>query len=191
MSESLEPEGDSARTLREKARRIAHRRGRRFSADTRDEIAAEVLLRYYAKWGTRQRPDNVDAWLETTTKNLIIDLGRRGKKVRIDPLGDDTLEALRGTLPSCSARVVATAIQRAVLDLLPAEDRDLITERFFHGNTTAAVASMLGVTPAALDQRVARAKKRLRDALVLHPDLMEALRSEVSAPYSKHLDREL
>lgn len=191
MSENPEPEIDSARTLREKVRRIAYRRGRRLSADTKDEITAEVLYRYYAKWGTQQRPDNVDAWLETTTRNLIIDLSRRDKKIRIDPFGDDTMTALLRPQASLTARVVATEIQRAVLDLLPAEDRNLLTARFVHGLTSASVASRLGVTPAAVDQRVARAKERLRDALVLRPDLMEALRSEVSAAYSKHLDRDL
>lgn len=127
---------------------------------------------------TRSRPGRLAIASEIALSSAYGARPRRGAPPeRVDEDGDveDALAALR-TLSTPSLMPVRRDLLRHVLALLPPAAAQVIRLRFFDALDAATVAERLGIERAAVDQRVARAKRQLRDALAARPDLAEELR---------------
>jgi uncharacterized membrane protein len=75
-------------------------------------------------------------------------------------------QLLSRPMPSGHAPSSADALGvRAALGRLSSDDRGLITLSSWEGLPAGAIGAMLGVAPATVRQRIARARDRLRDAL--------------------------
>jgi len=113
--------------------------------------------------GTRLRP-----WLFTVARNLF----RSHRRWRL--LDADRLRQL-GWLPRTAPAspfeaLAASTMQRALeraLSQLPVEQREVLLLCGCSGLEPAQVATLLGITPEATRQRLARARARLRQSLEL------------------------
>ena len=113
--------------------------------------------------GTRLRP-----WLFTVARNLF----RSHRRWRL--LDADRLRQL-GWLPRAAPAspfeaLAASTTQRALeraLSQLPVEQREVLLLCGGSGLEPAQVATLLGITPEATRQRLARARARLRQSLEL------------------------
>ncbi|MGY2702562.1 DNA-directed RNA polymerase specialized sigma24 family protein [Nocardioides sp. HB32] len=142
-----------------------------------------MLFKYLRAWPGTDEPDNPAAWLQRAAGNAVIDHLRQGIRKPADNFGeggDDPVALLMATLRAAgtpSLAVVGDGVCKAALDLVPAADADVLRRRFVDGVSAADLATEYGVSRAAIDQRVARAKARMRDALADRPDLVAALQS--------------
>jgi RNA polymerase sigma-70 factor (sigma-E family) len=123
-----------------------------------EDLVQETLIKVYARWGSHI--DNPVAYARTTlTRTWISHLRRRGSHehpVEHVPERSSTPEnhALRLTL-------------LAALDELAPLDRAVVVLRHLEDASTADVARLLGLSPGAVRNRLARALAQMR----LHLDL--------------------
>lgn len=170
------------------ARPIADARGRDFglSAEDCEDLLQEVLLKYVRAWPGDAEPDNVAAWLETVTARMITDRWRAERRRPPvagldDPGGDpydavaDVVERARSRQPSMPA--VGDAVIDQVFNLVASADADLLQRRLVEDVDPVQLADELGISRAAVDQRVSRARARLQAALFDQPELLADLRA--------------
>jgi len=136
--------------------------------DVADDLFQETWIAL-ARHALDLAPDtHLDRWLLTVARNAWrshrrwawVDVSRWAvEEVQADiasqePSPEDELEASR------AARALDSA-----LGTLPAKDREVLLLCGMDGLDAAEVATMLGVSPAALRQRLSRARKALADEL--------------------------
>lgn len=166
------------------AQPIVWRRGRRLGLGEADceDLLQDVLTKYFTTWAL-DTPDNIEAWLQTATKNTVIDRARAADRRPSDLFtegGDDPLSVAISRLRSpwfASLQAVQEKILNEVFGLLSAAEADMLRERYLHNRSAADLAATLDITVANVDQRVSRAKRKLREALAERPDLVNELRS--------------
>lgn len=173
------------------ARRIVEARARRarLGPQDREDLLQDVLIKYLRTWGAAGRPDNLEAWLETTTQHALIDALRRESRDadRRQPTspGEDAADALvaalREQVLQPSLMHIREQLIETILGLVGAEDAKLIRRRFLWNQRSADIARELGISTSALDQRVSRAKRRLADKVGERPDLI----AELNAPHPR------
>jgi RNA polymerase sigma-70 factor (ECF subfamily) len=105
---------------------------------------------------------SVTAWLVTMARHALIDhLRRERPQADIEPLAD----ILAGPAPDPLAGLIRTEQAdrvRALLARQPAETRELFALHYGQGLRLREIAAMLGLTEAAVKQRLARARRDLR-----------------------------
>jgi RNA polymerase sigma factor (sigma-70 family) len=136
----------------------------------RTELAEDLLQETWLRLA-RSAPDLPEGtalrpWLFTVARNLYWS-HRRGAVIRLEHLRQ--LGSLpHAAPPSPFEALAASATERALeqaLTLLPPEQRELILLCSVSGFEPAQAAAMLGITPEAARQRLARARARLRQSL--------------------------
>lgn len=95
--------------------------------------------------------------------------------------GDDDPVALAFAVMRSPVYASAPAVSQELIDsvfaLITDQDADLLRRRYLQNASAAELADQLGITVANVDQRTTRAKRKLRDALVARPDLVDELRA--------------
>lgn len=162
-----------------------HRLTRDLSRQDQEDIAHEAVANYLGAFPAGESPRNTAAWLEIAVRNEASDFlrqRRRRQEREVPPAQDDrdgdveeVLGRLRAPLTPSLFPVRADLLER-VLGLLPPEQAEVLRLRFVEDLDAATVATQLGVGRAAVDQRVARAKRMLREALHTRPGLAAELR---------------
>jgi len=163
-------EGDAAATAEAVARRSYGKLVAFLAARTRDVAAAEdALAEAFASalshWPARGVPDNPEAWLMAAAKRKAIDTHRAAKR------GSDVAPHLT-MMAEELATDAGTEIPDERLKLLfacahPAIDEKLRAPLMLQtvlGFDAAAIASAFLVSPAAMGQRLVRAKSRIRES---------------------------
>ncbi|SFJ41917.1 RNA polymerase sigma factor [Nocardioides psychrotolerans] len=151
--------------------------------DAIDDLVQDVLFKYLNRWPHPDAPGNPAAWLQRAANNAVIDYLRRDQRrpaVNFAPDGDDPLSLLMATLRAAgtpSLGVVADAVWQDALALVSDQDAAVLRRRFMDAVPAADLAAEYGVSRAVIDQRTARAKKRIQAALTKRPDLVTALQS--------------
>ena len=134
------------------------------------ELAEEAMQEAFAialeRWPTDGVPDNPGAWITTTARNRAIDRLRREQRRRektgdvqrihdLEALGDDMQEISDDRL-----RLIFTCCHPA----LPMESRVALTLRTVGGLSTREIARAFISTEPTIQQRLVRAKKKIREA---------------------------
>jgi RNA polymerase sigma factor (sigma-70 family) len=165
------------------ASRIARVRGSRanLSPDDQADLAQQVLEQFLRTFGDGDAPENVDAWLETATRNALLNRIRDAVKRPALQFGngdDEPVAVIVGALRGGSASVLPAVhdLERRVLALVSGEDRQLF-DLVLEGRSDAEIASDLGVLPATAKKRRQRMIAKLRVELEADPGLLAELRS--------------
>jgi RNA polymerase sigma-70 factor (ECF subfamily) len=140
----------------------------RFFGDraTAEDAAQEVWLKVYRSLGDFDGRAAFSTWLYRVTRNVCLDVFRRGKRQAspVDPL--DLPHVPSGEF----ADAVATSadLERAVA-ALPPEDRDAFNAVALFGLTYSDAGTALGVPAGTVKSRVFRARRTLIARLGLGP----------------------
>jgi len=120
--------------------------------DTAQDIAQDTFLRLFL-WH-RRFPDRVvtPAWLYTVAANLARDLLRR----REAATQRDLASTDSAVVPDSTTRIAV----RAALDRLPLLDRQCLWLFYYADWPVPEIAVATGLSPAAVKQRLYRARKR-------------------------------
>lgn len=161
---ALRGDRDAIRLLWEQNRRwvaavlLAHKP----SFEDLDDLLQEVAMTFIAKAPSIREPGNLRAWLRTVAINAARAAGRSGKyRPRVDStLAESALEA--GQPASTDDANPMDDMMRRI-EALPADYREPLMLRTVRGLRSKQVAEMLGVSPATVDTRVARARAMLRE----------------------------
>ena len=158
--------------------------------DLAEDVAQDALLAALSNWPYKGMPDNPGAWLRTVARNRAIDrLRKEGRE--IDLPAEEALPPADGH-EAATDDVFATRVPDPDLRLvllcchpeLGEEDRLALTLKVVGGFTAREIAAVLLKPETAVAQRLARAKRRLRetpDRLANEPDAAAILERSMTA----------
>ncbi|QBE48504.1 RNA polymerase sigma factor [Leucobacter triazinivorans] len=157
--------------------RILATLARRFGdLDLAEDATQEALTQALQTWPRTGVPESPEAWLQTTARRKALDHVRR-ESVLAQKLARVRIEEERGPVPAGlgdPAVVAGAQVRDPVPDdrlglffacchpVMRPEDRVALTLRFVGGLSTAEVAHALLVPVATMQQRIVRAKQRIR-----------------------------
>jgi RNA polymerase sigma factor (sigma-70 family) len=136
------------------------------------DVAQDVFLAAWRDLGQLRDPRSFLPWLRQLTRHRAYHVLRteRRRIARVTTADVDArLEAAVDAAPGADVAMAARedgAIIAAVLDELPDETREIVTLYYREGQSTAQVASLLGVSDAAVRKRLSRARAELRASLL-------------------------
>ena len=129
-------------------------------ADKAQDLVAEAFARAWASWRTVSRHPAPRAWVVRTALNLSVSSWRRHRR-ELPLTGHDA--PAHGL---ASSRVDADLT--AVLQRLPARQRQVVALRIFLDMDTAQTADVLGIAPGTVTAHLARALAALRTELAAY-----------------------
>ncbi len=136
-------------------------------ADSAMDIAQEAFLRLWREWEAGQDIQNPRAWLLRVARNLAEDYAkssfrRNGTSPPEQFTGVRSLEVSPSEQLEIAER---NAHVRAVLEELPAGDRDILTLKYALDYETHEIAEILGIQATAVHMRLSRARQRMAERL--------------------------
>ena len=168
--------------------RYLYRNWRDNPADVKD-LSQEVLTRVY-KAAKKDRPQQIKSFIFTTARNLLCDIIRRSKVVRIDTGMDLERMDIAGDEVAIdeqiSARQELEHLEEA-LDTLPLKCRKVVLLRRVHGYSQRETAQHLGISESAVASHIQRGINRLSEALY---NISEIAASNFDVNKGCHTDKE-
>ena len=137
--------------------------------DLAEEAVQDAFLVALERWPERGVPENPGAWIVTTARNKAIDRIRRarrleGKVRELEALAPPEPEedAMDSAIPDDRLRLIFTCCHPAIAP----EARVALTLRTLGGLQTPEIARAFLVSERAMQQRLVRAKRKIRDARI-------------------------
>jgi RNA polymerase sigma-70 factor (ECF subfamily) len=139
------------------------------AGSTRDVALAEDALAdafesALRTWPKRGIPDNPEGWLVVVGRNRIRDLLRSAAARRASPLQDDVAASLEAAAPETIPDRRLELLFACAHPAVHASVRAPLVLQVVLGVDAARIAQAFSVEPAAMAQRLVRAKRRIRDA---------------------------
>jgi RNA polymerase sigma-70 factor (ECF subfamily) len=122
--------------------------------DKAQDLVAEAFARAWASWGRVSRHPAPRAWVVRTALNLSVSSWRRHRR-ELPLMGHDA------PANGPTSRLVDTELV-AVLQRLPARQRQVVALRIFLDLDTAQTAEVLGIAPGTVTAHLTRALTALR-----------------------------
>ncbi len=149
------------------------------------DVAQDVFVSAWRDMRTLRNPSSFLPWIRQLARNrahhVLRTTRRRERRItlaesssgaatdHIERRTDEVLSAATDPVPSALERIVAeeeSAALRTVLSELPHAAREVVILYYREGGSVQQVAALLGLSDAAVKQRLARARTRVRDALL-------------------------
>ena len=140
--------------------------------DLSRDVAQDVFLSAWRDIGKLREPSSFLPWLRQVTRHRayhILRSLRRGRRRFDETRSDDLIEAAVDPRPDQHQGLVSRETRRLVtdtVDRLPVDAREVVTLYYREGRSVTQVADLLGLSDAAVRQRLARARERLRSDLL-------------------------
>ena len=131
--------------------------------DDVDDLVQESLVRGMAGLEKLRDPDRFGPWLRGITRHLCVD------RIRRKPPPTATLDAVpEPAAPEAEIPDDHAELWRAI-EALPESHRETLHLFYVAQLSYAEIGTQLGITAAAVNQRLTRARARLRDRLAATP----------------------
>ena len=131
-----------------------------------EDIAQEVFLATWQNLGRLRNPRSFLPWIRQITRNHARSLLRSRSA---QPAADELLATVADARPNAAdnlLRAEEREVLARVLDELPDESREVLLLYYREESSTAHVARLLGMSEAAVRQRLSRARARVREEML-------------------------
>jgi RNA polymerase sigma factor (sigma-70 family) len=137
-----------------------------------EDITQEVFIKAFRKLSTLKRWDNFLAWLYAITFNLCKDLIRsRSKRPDREFIAEQKPDIFTIHSMHSYQEEQAQELLHEVLASLPEMYRQVLTLYYLGGMSSREIAKFLGTSPNNIDQRLSRARAKLKQEML---DMMSA-----------------
>ena len=126
-----------------------------------EDITSETWLRAVRTWHSDGIPDQPLAWLTTVARNLLSNQYRRRRAL---PLDDTIAESVAIEQPDTDADTRLSLVERA-LARLPIPQLRLLEAFHFKRQRVAEIAKANGISERAVEGRLRRARRQLRQQI--------------------------
>ncbi len=132
-----------------------------------EDVTQEVFVKAYQKLRTLRRWDNFLAWLYSITSNLC-KMHVRAKSRRPDRefIEDQNTEALEEPTTEQHRESPVEAMLHEALNSLPKSYRQVLALYYLGDMDSVEIARFLGMSPAAVRQRLTRARSQLKEGML-------------------------
>lgn len=126
-----------------------------------DDVAQNALLHAWRSIEQLESPEpgQMCSWLDSIARNAATDLARRTVRRQADALDDEAADPSSIATEAELRQILDGAL--AAIRALPASLRDPLVLSAVDGLSAADIAERLELTPAAVRQRIARARRAL------------------------------
>ncbi|PPU42104.1 RNA polymerase sigma factor [Xanthomonas arboricola] len=135
-----------------------------------EDIAQEAFLRAWQRLAQLSQPASFLPWLRQITRNLARDWLRANRHRALSGEAADLAIAMAADpAPSPADQLLQVEEEIAALDIisaLPEESRETLLLFYREGQSSQQVASLLGLSDAAVRKRLSRARARVRGELL-------------------------
>jgi len=141
------------------------------NADAAGDVVQDAFLRAWERLGDLKEPARFATWLCGIARNLAIDVHRRGRHVKlsIDAAGSTAASLVEDRWPTDPADELDRREQQAMvataLQSLDEVTRPAVILRYYDGLSSKEIGEVLGMSPAAVDMRLSRARQQLKTLL--------------------------
>ncbi|HWE02134.1 MAG TPA: sigma-70 family RNA polymerase sigma factor [Tepidisphaeraceae bacterium] len=141
------------------------------NADAAGDVVQDAFLRAWQRLGDLKEPGSFATWLCGIARNLAIDMRRRDRHVRtsFDTAGGDALAIVDNResadpLDELDRRERRQLVAQA-LRSLDDVTRPAVILRYYDGLSSKEIGEALGMSSAAVDMRLSRARQQLKKML--------------------------
>ena len=129
------------------------------------DVTQEAFLRAWRRLAELKDDEKFPAWLCGIVRNVAADARRARGRATNMTAGEEAAAMQRAT-PDAHLQSLERADQIAwALGQLDWESRTAVVLRYYQGLRSAQIAELTDSTPAAVDMRLSRARRRLRELL--------------------------
>jgi len=135
--------------------------GERLTGEDIEEVASDV---FFALWENAYRVEKLKEWLGATARN-------KGKnklrEIRDDmPLDIIQISDYRDTIEDTFIMDYEQSAMKLAIFLLDSPDREIFTKHYYNAQTVSAIAEEIGMSEAAVKQRLVRGREKLKGFLI-------------------------
>ena len=166
VADAMRGDGEAICTLWERNRRwiaavlLAHKP----AFEDLEDLLQEVAVTFVSKVHTLREEAHLKAWLRTVAVNAARAAGRSGKNRPKPELPEADLRTATRSVDQQLADDEQTRRMLRRVDRLGEAYREPLLLRALHGMRSRQIGEILGIPPATVDTRVARARRMLRQA---------------------------
>lgn len=129
-----------------------------------DDLVQEAFLRAFRGLSRLEEPDRFPAYLHRIAHNICVDRLRRARRDAV-PVDEIDLASPMPTTSVLDIREERLERMRRQVGLLPLTLREAVLLFYFDQKSLAEIGVMLGITEAAVNQRLHRARLQLKQNL--------------------------
>lgn len=137
------------------------------NGEDRNDVVQEVFTRALERLVQLRNDDQFRPWLLTIARNTVIDLQRVGRRSPARQTLDDVYATTELSAIELAELAEVAEVVHGCVSRLSTRDAAVVTMVTVHGFSTGDVARAVGVNEATARVILHRARRRLRDALVL------------------------
>ena len=135
------------------------------NAQDREDCLSEVSMRVWEKIGSYDpERGSWKSWLTALTRNAALNRARQDGRSSGEELSPDLPSQAPGPEEKLLLRERREALNRALAQL-GAKEQTLFYRKYYYLQSTEQIASEVGLTPRAVEGKLYRIKKRLRELL--------------------------
>jgi RNA polymerase sigma-70 factor (ECF subfamily) len=133
-------------------------------SDRAADAAQEAFLRAWRKLEMLQEPKCFGNWLLGIARNVALDAGRKLRRQPAEALADQDVPTKADPLQGMHQREQSDRIA-AALQQLDDLSRSAIVLRYYENHSSREIGQLIGLSPAAVDMRLMRARQQLKEIL--------------------------
>jgi len=133
-------------------------------SDRAADASQEAFLRAWRKLEMLKEPQCFGNWLLGIARNVALDAGRKLRRQPVEPLADQDVPTKADPLAGMHQREQSDRIS-AALQQLDDLSRSAVVLRYYENLSSREIGQLIGLSPAAVDMRLMRARQQLKEFL--------------------------
>jgi len=133
-------------------------------SDRAADSAQEAFMRAWRKLDTLKEPACFGTWLLGIARNVALDAGRKARRQPAETLTTDATSSAAGPDQQLDQQELTDRVAAAIAKLDDLS-RSAVVLRYYENLSSREIGTLIGLSPAAVDMRLMRARQQLRQFL--------------------------